>query len=57
MLSPGDPSPPRFLFGTIESGRFQCVLTMPKNCPIREDIIVRMIMFSQPDISLEFCLC
>ncbi|CAF1273759.1 unnamed protein product [Rotaria sordida] len=30
---------PRFCFYTNENNRFKCILSMPTNCPIREDII------------------
>ena len=43
MLGQGQLLSPRFLYSETPSKLFQCVLTMPTNCPIRDDITVRIL--------------
>ena len=40
MLGNGRLCPPRLLYRKIDNRRFTSVLSMPANCPVREDIIV-----------------
>lgn len=40
VLGNGRPCPPRILFHKSSPERFQCILSMPANCPVRDDIIV-----------------
>lgn len=39
LLGNGQMFPPRFLFHG-SAGSYTCILSMPANCPIRDDIIV-----------------
>ena len=40
MLGNGRLCPPRLLYRKIDNRRFTSVLSMPANCPVREDIVV-----------------
>ena len=42
LLGSGQIFPPRFLFHGHGSP-YTCILSMPANCPVRDDVIVRSI--------------
>ena len=40
ILGRGQPFPPRYLFHGV-ANPYTCILSMPANCPVREDVKVR----------------
>ena len=54
ILGQGQRLSPRFLYYKTESDLFKCVLTMPDNCPIRDDLPVRIFSEMNTPVVIEW---